>query len=83
MKPPTEVAEPSGVVTTTSTAPAVPDGLVQVICVAESTVQVAAVPSKVTVPPVRLVPVMTTVVPPAVGPEFGTILLMVGAGLGR
>lgn len=70
------------VVTTTGTVPAVRAGVVQVICVAESTVQEAGVPPKVTLPPVRYVPVMTTVVPPAIGPEMGAMLVMVGAKAG-
>ena len=48
---------------------------------AESTVQVAAVPPKVTVPPVKSVPVMTTLVPPAAAPVLGDMPLIVGATL--
>ena len=71
---------PPTVVTLASTVP-VPAGEVAVICVAELTVNpVAAVAPKVTaVAAVRLVPVMTTVVPPAVGPAVGEMLVTVGA----
>ncbi len=67
------LAVPPGVVTATVTAPAGLAGVVAVICVALLTVtDVAAVPSKVTaVAPVRLVPLMTTLVPPAAGPVAG------------
>ena len=67
------VAEvPAAVVTVMSTVP-LPGGLVAVICVAESTVNVvAAVPPKRTpVAPVKPVPVMVTVVPPVTGPLAG------------
>jgi hypothetical protein len=61
--------------------PAEPAGVVAVICVELSTVKLAAaVPPKVTeVAPVRLVPVMVTLVPPAVGPLLGDTLVTVGA----
>ena len=53
---------PPGVVTVTSTAPALPAGEVAVICVALLTVnEVAAVPPNFTaVAPVKLVPVIVT-----------------------
>ena len=72
---------PPGVVTATSTAPTEPAGVVAVIEVALTTVTpVAAAPPNVTAgAPVKLVPVMVTDVPPAVGPEFGLTLLTVGA----
>lgn len=59
---------PPGVVTVTLTVPSEPAGAVAVICVALFTITlVAAVPPKLTpVAPVKLVPVMTTVAPPAV-----------------
>ena len=71
---------PPAVVTLTSTVP-VPAGEVAVIEVAEFTVKpVAAVAPKVTaVAPVRLVPVIVTVVPPAPGPDVGDMLVTVGA----
>jgi len=65
---------PPVVVTMTSTVPGViVDGEVAVIDVAEFTVTaVAAVPPKLTVAPVmKLVPVIATEVPPAVGPDVG------------
>ena len=73
---------PSGVVTKTLTAPALPAGVVAVMLVELSTVTlVAAVPPRVTaVAPVKLVPVMVMVVPPAVEPLVGEILATVGAG---
>ena len=63
---------PPAVVTLTSTVP-VPAGEVAVIWVAELTVKpVAAVaPNFTAVAPVKLVPVMSTLVPPAVGPDVG------------
>jgi hypothetical protein len=43
---------------------------------------VAGVPPKFTaVVPVKPVPVMVTVVPPATGPDAGTTLVTVGAGI--
>lgn len=72
---------PPGVVTVTSTGPAVAAGTTAVIWVAESTVtEVAGVPPKVTeVAPVRLVPVSVTVLPPEVLPWLGLMPLSVGA----
>ena len=74
---------PPGVVTTTLWAPAVPAAVVAVICVALFTVKlVAFTPPKVTaVAPVRLLPVMVTLVPPAVVPLVGLMLVTAGAGL--
>ena len=62
-----EVAEvPTGVVTVTSTVPADSAGAVTVIDVAVSAVTAPAVaPKSTAVWPVRLVPVMVTLVPPA------------------
>jgi hypothetical protein len=67
-------------VTVTVTAPALPAGVVAVICVALTTTTfVAAVPPNVTVAPLaKFVPVMVTAVPPAVDPVFGDTLLTVG-----
>jgi hypothetical protein len=69
------------VVTATAFPPPVPGGVVAVIWVAESTVKpLTASPSMVTaVAPERLVPVITTVWPPATGPEAGLIVVKVGA----
>ncbi len=71
---------PPGVVTATATGPAVPAGVVAVICVALSTTTpVASVPPTVTlVAPVKFVPVITTLVLPAVGPALGATPLIVG-----
>ena len=64
---------PPGVVTVTSTVPATLGGEVAVIWVAESTGELVAgvAPKSTAVAPVKPVPVMVTVVPPAVGPEPG------------
>ena len=72
---------PPGPVTVMSTVPAGLAGEVAVICVSESTVNEAAgVAPKVTaVAPVKSAPVMTTEVPPAVGPELGTTELTAGS----
>ena len=67
-------------VTETSTAPAEPAGDTAVTCVALfTTTDVAAVEPKFTVAPVRSVPVITTLVPPAVVPDDGAMLVIVGA----
>jgi hypothetical protein len=76
-----EVAEvPAGVVTVTSTTP-VPAGLVAVIDVSLWIVTpvAAVVPNFTAVAPVKLVPVIVTVVPPAVEPLVGLIPVTVGA----
>jgi hypothetical protein len=67
-------------VTVTVTAPALPAGEVAVIEVLlTTTTLVAAVAPNVTVAPVaKLVPVIVTAVPPAVGPPIGEILLTAG-----
>jgi hypothetical protein len=51
-----------------------------VICVADSTVKLfaAAAPKVTRVAPVNAVPVTVTVVPPAVGPDFGEIAVTAG-----
>ena len=68
------------VATTTSFPGAVPDGVVQVIEVEETTTtDVHELPPIVTVEPViKLVPVIVTEVPPAVVPEVGEMLVTVG-----
>lgn len=78
---PFDVTVPAGVVTAMLTAPAEPAGATAVICVALSTVKlVAAVLPKLTaLAPVKLVPVTTTLVPPAVVPLFGVTAVIVGA----
>jgi len=67
-------------VTVTVTAPALPAGVVAVICVLLTTVTlVAAVPPNVTVAPdAKFVPVIVTAVPPALDPLFGDTLATVG-----
>ncbi len=72
---------PPAAVTLISTVPAEPAGDVAMIWVAELTVKpVAAVAPKFTaVAPVKLVPVIITVVPPDVGPEVGEMDVTVGA----
>jgi hypothetical protein len=77
------VAEvPPGVVTVTLTVP-VPAGEVAVIDVALlTTTPVAALAPKWTaVAPVKLVPVMVTLVPPAAGPDVGLMPVTVGAAM--
>jgi hypothetical protein len=72
----------TGVVTVTSTVPAVPAGAVALIVVALRTVKEEAAPAvpKVTAEaPVKLVPVMMTTVPAARGPEEGLKDVTVGA----
>lgn len=68
------------VATTTSRGPAVPDGVVQVIEVDETTTtDVHDLPPMVTVAPdMKFVPVIVTDVPPAVVPEVGEMLVTVG-----
>ena len=73
--------DPPAVVTPMVFAPAVPAGVTAVIEVALTTfTPVAATPPTVTLlAPVKLVPVMVIAVPPAVGPEAGLTLAIVGA----
>ena len=71
---------PARVVTVMSTVP-VPGGLVTVIWVLESAVMVAAAaPKRTPVAPARPVPVMVTVVPPAVLPLAGDAPVTAGRG---
>ena len=71
---------PPTVVTRTSTVPTAPAGAVAVIWVELLTMKpVAGVAPKTTaVAPLRLVPVMTTVAPPAVEPLVGEMPVTVG-----
>jgi hypothetical protein len=64
-----------------STVPAVPGGLVAEILLLPRTVNDAAavLPNFTLVAPVRFVPLMVTLVPPAAVPEFGLMLVTVGA----
>ncbi len=76
-----EVEEvPALVVTVISTVPVANAGAVAVICVSESTVNAAAavVPNLTAVAEVKPLPVMLTMVPPAVVPVLVPILVMVG-----
>ena len=69
----TSALRPRVTVTVTVTAPALPAGVVAVICVPLTTTTfVAAALPKVTVAPAaKFVPVIVTAVPPAVDPLFG------------
>ena len=79
---PLPVTLPPAVVTTTSLAPAVPAGVVAVIVVELLTENVATLPPMVTaVAPVKLVPVIVTLVPPESEPLVGEILLTIGAAI--
>ena len=74
------VAVPPMVVTATLCAPAVPAGVVAVMTVAVLVKIVAAtLPTFTLVAPVKLVPVIVIVVPPATGPEIGATVVMVGS----
>ena len=78
---PATKAVPPAVVTATSYAPAVAAGVMAVIWVALATVtDVAAVEPNITADaPVKFVPVMITLVPPAIGPLLGVTDVIVGA----
>ena len=78
---PADVAVPPTVVTATALAPAACAGAVAVIDVALFTVKVVAVvpPKETAVAPVRFVPVIVTLVPPAMGPLDGLTDAIVGA----
>jgi len=80
VNPLVEVSLPNEVVTTTSFAPAAPAGVTAVMEVAVATTLVAATPPTVTVALAKLVPLIVIVVPPAVGPEIGLTLVIVGTG---
>ncbi len=72
---------PSGLVTWTLCAPAVPAGVTARTCVADRNVTpVAATPLTRTVAPeTKAVPVIVIVVPPVVGPDVGESEVTVGA----
>jgi hypothetical protein len=73
---------PPALVTVMSTGPAVPAGDVAVMDVGESTMNVAgAVPKRTAVAPVKAVPAIVTVAPPAVRPELGLTALTIGASV--
>ena len=69
-----------GFVTVTVTVPALPVGVVAVICVllATTTFVAAAVPKVTVAPDAKFVPVIVTAVPPPVDPLLGPTLLTVG-----
>jgi hypothetical protein len=76
------VLVPAAVVTRTRATPAACAGVVTEIDVALLELTVAEVPPNVTAEGLaRLVPVMTTVMPPVVGPEVGLILVIIGADI--
>ena len=77
----TLVAVPPTVVTATLCAPAVPAGVFAVIEVAVATTLVAATPPIFTVAPIKLVPVIVIDVPPAIGPEIGETVVIVGSAM--
>ena len=71
---------PLAVVTVTSTPPTAPTGLSTTTCVALLLWIVAATPPNFTaVAPARLLPVIVTVVPPAVEPVAGLTVATTGA----
>ena len=81
--PPRDAVCVSGFVTVTVVFPAVPAEVTQLRVLPElkTATPLQAPPPMVTVAPVRkLVPEMTTSVPPAMGPEFGVILVSVRSG---
>ena len=70
---------PLAVVTKTSKVPDVRVGVTAVIEVADTTVNAALTPPNFTaVAPVKTVPVIVTVVPPAAGPLVGLTAVTVG-----
>ena len=75
------VAVPPTVVTATLCALAVPAGVFAVIEVAVATTLVAATPPIFTVAPIKLVPVIVIDVPPAIGPEIGETVVIVGSAM--
>jgi hypothetical protein len=68
-----------GFVTVTVTPPALPAGVVVVICVelTTTTLGAALLPNVTVAPAAKFVPVIVTGVPPAVVPVFGETLLTV------
>ena len=70
---------PPGVTISTLTLPKLCTGVVQVICVIESTLQAPDTPPKVTFPLYRFVPEMITGESPVVGPISSESPVMAGA----
>ena len=83
MKDENSLLGPPPVVTIMPTDPALRAGVIQVIVLLFTTlIVVAAKPSNVTdVAPVKFVPVIVTLVPPAVLPVNGEMLLITGGGI--
>ena len=82
MKSAALIAVPPGVVTAMSTPPAVWAGVTTVMVVSLTTVKVAAMPPIVTaLAPVKLLPVIVTVVPPSVVPLVGPKDMTAGGGI--
>ena len=84
MKPDESVAVcPSGLVTTTATVPAVPEGVTQLISLAltKFTLVQAEPPTETVTPETKSPPLMVIVVPPARGPPMGAMEEMVGGGI--
>ena len=81
MNAPVAVAVPPAVVTATSFAPAAPAGVTAVIDVSLTTTTLVAglTPTVTLLAPVKFVPVMVIAVPPAVDPDDGLTLVIVGA----
>jgi hypothetical protein len=69
-------------VTVTVAVPALPVGVVAVICVplTTTTFVAAALPNVTVAPAAKFVPAIVTAVPPAVEPVFGDTLATVGVG---
>jgi hypothetical protein len=75
--------DPSALVTTTAAGPAVPGGVSTVQAVRLhpfSELSCAACPPTATVAPARFVPNIAMLVPPAVLPRSGSMLVIAGAG---
>src|ERR1035438_3861709 len=73
---------PPGLLTVTITAPALPAGVVAVICVPLTTTTLLAtvLPNVTVAPAAKFAPVIVTAVPPDVVPLFGLTLVTVSAG---
>ncbi len=71
---------PPPVVTIMPTAPALRAGVIQVIVVLFTTLRevAAVIPNVTEVAPVKFVPVIVTVVPPAIPPDDGEMLVIFG-----
>ena len=76
-----KVAVPPAVVTATSFAPAAPAGVTAVIDVSLTTTTLVAglTPTVTLLAPVKFVPVIVMAVPPAIDPDDGLTLVIVGA----